>query len=328
MTDHEKTLPLTKKIAASLLDHTILPFYQMLKQDAALAPLLEDEAVRHDMARHIAAFEAALINTPDQLSAQLVQLVEYLQSLKMAPESYKAHLTQLLALFDQWLDQAHLLEEEKVSQLHAQIKAAQAQLADIIASHTPAEEDDFVMAESVEVDAAINGMHTSGEGRAVIDAQTFLEQATDLDDEFIERISEHLQDLEVEIIKAHHLTPELLTRIRFYLEELSMGLDASIEFEDLGFSLMKLVSFLEGLELDSLEPDMNEVLKTLLEQLIADLSKWAYHIFEAKDAQDIHYLDAALFAAIRQIEILFEAQHATPTDEKQADEEDGGFITF
>jgi len=147
---------------------------------------------------------------------------------------------------------------------------------------------DFFFFEGEEVDDVIDDMHY--EEHEKISASEFFEKYPLYEDDMekIEIIRDELEKLimsfDINEFKKNIVRLMGILNMYFVTKEMS---NISLIFEKLT----------EVLKLDELN---GEILITVVE----DIVEWLEHVFIYQDAVDIHYLDAAIFANISQIEIL------------------------
>ena len=153
-------------------------------------------------------------------------------------------------------------------------------------------EDEFFFFEGEEVDDIINDMHY--EEHEKISAKEFFEKhPLDRDDlDKIEIIRDKLEKLIVsfDIDEFRKIIVKLIGILDMYFVTKEMS-GVSLIFEKL----------IEVLQLEGLN---EEILITVVEDII----DWLEHVFINQDAVDIHYLDAAMFANISQMEMLAKNQ--------------------
>jgi len=153
-------------------------------------------------------------------------------------------------------------------------------------------EDDFFFFEGEEVDNIIDNMHY--EEHEKISAKEFFEShPLDIDDlDKIEIIRDRLEKLIIsfDIDEFKEIIFKLIGILNTYFVTKEMS-NISLIFEKLTETLQ-----LEGLN--------EEILITVVE----DIVDWLEHVFINQEAVDIHYLDAAMFANISQMEMLAKKQ--------------------
>jgi len=157
----------------------------------------------------------------------------------------------------------------------------------------------------------IECLHTSDVDTQLISAQQFFALG-EVQSEDIEDLIEQVDDVVSDVSVITQLNDESLEKI--YLD---LGKTASIlmyriefiEFVELGKTIEKFCQLL--LELKSLSMEERALYFPLVESFILDLRKWVQHVLEDRDAIDVHYLDAALLAVIKQIELMI---HSTEDD--------------
>ncbi len=153
-------------------------------------------------------------------------------------------------------------------------------------------EDDFFFFEGEEVDDIINDMHY--EDHEKISAKEFFEShPLDLDDlDKIEIIRDKLEKLIIsfDIDEFKEIIFKLIGILDMYFVTKEMS-GVSLIFEKL----------IEVLQLEGLNEE-------ILISVVEDIIDWLEHVFINQDAVDIHYLDAAMFANISQMEMLAKNQ--------------------
>ena len=184
--------------------------------------------------------------------------------------------------------------------------------------------DGFLVEASVAGSEEINQLHTSDEETEVISAKAFLVDAG-ID-------SERIEDLRDDIEGLNHLFDQHLVINDVFVESFAQGLGrlaatlyGSYEFQALGSTLEQLIHMMRTMAL-KLTEEQKSMLLLLLEQLVHDLSSWFEHVFQLQDAVDIHYLDAALLAALAQIELMFDTEQPAAGSEENPEEDD--FVMF
>lgn len=150
--------------------------------------------------------------------------------------------------------------------------------------------------------------------------------AAEIDDYVLEEMQE-LGELEVEItevisafldekdVKPLHLVSSKLTKYASTINQL-------FEFGDLAFSVVSLASLLMTIKNEDLTDIKIRKIELFLSNILLDMSNWRTTIFVDQSANDIHYLDASLFSAILQLELVLNE------GQKIEEEEDDDFELF
>jgi len=157
------------------------------------------------------------------------------------------------------------------------------------------QEDGFFELDSEERDNNIEQMHY--EEHQKISAKEFMAEDS-IDEDIIYELEELLN--EYNDLSFTELNEEYLEKLKNILEGFVRIFNYSVEFRDLAYAMEKLLDLLNRLEIK----ENKELIKLLLDTVIADLNKFFYAVFINKEAVDIHYLDASLLANIAQIEII------------------------
>lgn len=135
-----------------------------------------------------------------------------------------------------------------------------------------------------------------------------VDYAAEIDEYVLEEIQE-LNELETEIndiltifedeksVRSLHMVSEKLTKYASTINQL-------FEFGDLAFSIDSLANLLMGMKDDDLNDLKVRKIELFLSNILLDLSNWRRTIFVDQSANDIHYLDASLFSAILQLELV------------------------
>ena len=162
-------------------------------------------------------------------------------------------------------------------------------------------------------------MHTSGENREVLSAEDYL-ALDELDEEHILQIVDVIRDAHSITMQSISLSPTDISELLNAIEEATHALEGAFEFMDLGNVLRHFSELLD--QIKQLDENTREMYKPLIDSFIADLEKWANHVFVKQDAIDIHYLDASLFSSVKQIELLL----SSAANDNENQEEMDSFI--
>ena len=296
-----ESLELTHREAAILLDEVFAPFMREWQADARLQPLMEDRgAYRHFMAEMAHVLGALLHGRSDPLE-HLRTLCREAQAAGLPPEAVEDYAARFLDTFERWVAQADaaLLADgrETVQARIDRLRDRQRHCMD-----GDGDEDGFLMADSGHMDAAIDSMHNVTAGREAVSAQAFIASGA-LDEDTIERIVEDVEDLTGELYFYEAFDRDYAAFVSDHLEEFSRALDATMEFDDLAWAVRQFIHVLEHLP-EGLDAELGTAVKKLTDQFVEDLAGWVSHVLVEQDAQDIHYLDAAMMAAVKQIAML------------------------
>ncbi len=300
-------LGLTHKEAAILLNAVFTPFMQCWQSDARLRPLVEDRAQYFHFLAEMAQVLGALLHGKGDALMHLKSLCQQAQAAGLPLDAVEAYALEFLDTFARWVeevDEALLTDgRETVLQRIAHLKAGRI--------HCEAgDEDLFVIADSGHSDADIDSMHNITAGRDAISAEAFLEEGY-LDESTIERIVDDINDLTEGLYFYTDFTQDYADFITRHLEDLARALENTLEFDDLAWAVRQFIHVLENVP-DDLDPEQAVAVKQLADQVVEDLAGWVNHVLVERDAQDIHYLDAALMAAVKQIAMLLGVQLESP----------------
>lgn len=174
----------------------------------------------------------------------------------------------------------------------------------------PAQEEPKAKEQSYE-EIRLSAMHYE----AKTDAKTYMQE---IDDGVKDEMDE-LEDIEKELTElleegAEQFNQENLDAISEKISSYARTIGLLMDFEDISFSLQKLVDLLQSL--NAQEVDKRKLL-LLLESIADDLRMWRQSIFVKQDTVDIHYLDASLLSSCLQIETDFgEQKDADPESDE------------
>ena len=98
-----------------------------------------------------------------------------------------------------------------------------------------------------------------------------------------------------------------------------------MEFEDLSFSIKSLADLLIDINIVDMDEMKHRKVEIFLSGFMNDLMNWRMSIFVSHSANDIHYLDASLFSAILQLELLVSEKQAVVAE---SDDDDDNFELF
>jgi len=149
-----------------------------------------------------------------------------------------------------------------------------------------------------EIRDELENMHYKDEEK--ITAKEFMEDGA-IDEDIIVDIKDLLEDYEDMSYKYNVASDEFLQTTLEVLQKFVTLFMLSGEFKDLGRVTETLFDKLKNLDLDSLDDNQKQFLKSFLDAFMADLKKWYEEIIIYKSANDIHYLDASLMSSIEQI---------------------------
>ncbi|HID01355.1 MAG TPA: hypothetical protein EYP05_08530 [Piscirickettsiaceae bacterium] len=316
-------LGLTRKEATILLDAVLVPFIKKWQTDPHFAALAQDRAHFYRFLAEMAHVLGALLHGESDPESHWGNVCREIRAVGVPLEVVQDDLRQLLHAFEQWVAQADeaLVGEERADVLRRleRLKAFHVCDAD--------EADDFVLADSKHSDAAIDRMHHVTTGREPISARAFM-AGGHLDEETIARIVEDVEELSSELYFYGDFDQTYAEFVIHHLEEFSKALEMVVEFSDLAWAVRQFIYLLRNLP-ESLTVEEGMSIKQLTDQVVEDLVGWVQHVLVEQDAQDIHYLDAALMASVKQIALLLGVSLQENTVSEKPDESnDDEFIMF
>lgn len=144
--------------------------------------------------------------------------------------------------------------------------------------------------------------------------------AAEIDDYVLEEMQE-LGELETEIDDVltafeEEKSTKQLHEVSDKLTKYASTVNQLFEFGDLAFSVDSLASLLMTLKDEDLTDLKVRKIELFLSNILLDMSNWRRTIFVDQSANDIHYLDASLFSAILQLElVLNEGQQIEEEDD-------------
>ncbi|WP_294946958.1 hypothetical protein [Sulfurivirga sp.] len=296
-----ESLELTHREAAILLDEVFAPFMELWQSDARLQPLIEDRRTYRHFLAEMAHVLGALLHGRSDALVHLKALCLEAQAVGLPQEAVEDYAARFIDTFERWVAQADaaLLDDgrETVQARIAQLRAQQMHCGD-----APEEAEGFVMADSGHMDAVIDSMHNITAGREAVSAWDFIASGV-LDEDTVERIVEDVEDLTGELYFYGGFDRDYARFVASHLEEFSRALDATMEFDDLAWAVRQFIHVLEHLP-EELDAELGVSVKKLTDQFVEDLAGWVSHVLVEQDAQDIHYLDAAMMASVKQIAML------------------------
>ena len=319
--------------AENLINDVILPVTYAIYELPDVEHYFEDEVSLKNHRLLVSRFALTLYFFPDE-AENVFHKMQAKHAQEAVPKSLLLPMfTQFFQSFSQWLEESSSANEEQKSKVQTVLKRMDNQLEatypdDVEPSKEkedePSEEaalndDEFLFTENAPVDEAINQMHNITHQQAAMSAQAYM-QSHPMDEDVILELKEELKEL-ADLFFEHPQFDVAFAKIFAQkLQYLANLLYDSMEFENIGASLIKLNDMLSAAEeADELSPETLQMVHDLLEQLIKDLTAWVYHIFIDEDAVDIHYLDAALFASIAQIEMMLQAESSSDEVEGEDD---------
>lgn len=143
-------------------------------------------------------------------------------------------------------------------------------------------------------------------------------------DEYILQELHELEEIDAEINDALTDYEEQKNIERLYfiagrLVKYSSVIAQLFEFEDLAFAIKSLSDLLAGVEPEIMTNIKHRKLNIFLANFMMDIATWRRTIFIEKNTHDIHYLDASLFSAILQLELVVNEKEAVVADEDEDD---------
>ncbi len=120
-----------------------------------------------------------------------------------------------------------------------------------------------------------------------------------LDIEYLLELSEDFEKY-IDFIYAHKLQPEYLLEIIFILKKMYTTISQMSPLVGMSLVIFDLASFLETLNVDTLDDAQKEKLN-ILEFIQQDISKFLTSVFVDENVTDIHYLEDSLKSSIDQL---------------------------
>ena len=316
--------------AENLITNVILPVTYTIYQLPDVVHYFEDEVSLKNHRLLVSRFALTIYFFPEEAENVFYRMQEKHRQVAVPKSLLLPLLVQFFQCFSKWLEETVSVGEEhkcKVkSVLKKMVSHLEASYPDEVENHSvkyegvsAKDEGDFLFTENAPVDEAINQMHNITHQQEVMSAQTYM-QSHPMDDHLIAELKEELKELADLFFEHTHFDVVFAKIFAQKLQYLANLLYDSMEFENIGASLIKLNDMLTTAEeSNELSPETLQMVHDLLEQLIKDLTAWVYHIFIDEDAVDIHYLDAALFASIAQIEMMLQAETSDDNEEAEDD---------
>jgi hypothetical protein len=214
----------------------------------------------------------------DGQTKNLKELIDFYKKHNFSYEEVVVDLTKFFLLLKKWLKNNKLVSKEEFNHISKVYE-------ELFQQEYEEEKEDFFF-----FDSSVEDFDKVQNNSKKISASEFFEEY-EIDEDTIERIDEIKENLEMMIIKFDkdefkNILAKLIALLDFYL--------SSSEMKDMAKAFNRLYEYLN-------EKDVNE---ELLISVIEDIINWIEHIFIYQDAIDIHYLDAAFFANISQLEIM------------------------
>jgi len=156
------------------------------------------------------------------------------------------------------------------------------------------EEDEFFDFDSEVTDDFTNKMHYSDEEK--FSAEEFLEN-----NEFDMDLVYDLEDYIDRYFSLKEIDEAYIEDVKEILYKFIAIFEMSVEFKNLSMAFIELLDFVSKIKFDNKNINM---IKMFIDTIMEDLEKWLEHIFIKKDANDIHYLDASLYASIQQLSLI------------------------
>jgi len=300
-----KQMPMTQKEAIYFFDVIYDPLVQHIRSLPELKGFLTNRRQYQALILMIGEFYGYVMRDPDMAKKSIEQLLALLKHRHISDRAaYRLVYYTLKVMCDSFLKQPTL-----GPRLEAAQKNAQALLAEIeeiygeLVQETPSDEVLFTL-HSEHGGEHIDQLHTSGEHTEVMTAQDYLALG-ELDEEEILELMDNIQDTESIILHSIDLDNETLEELTAALEHVVHAIEKTAEFVELGEVVRQFQDLLN--EVKAIDEMERQNYLPIATNFIADLKAWADHVFVKQDAIDIHYLDAALMAAIKQIELMLKA---------------------
>ncbi len=320
-------VPLSKKRALDLVETVILPISQKIRNVQQFHHYFSD---REDYLKHtvkVGQLALAMLYAPHK-ARELMERMEAKHAEHQVPmDILEPLITEFFQRYVAWCRMSKLVPDTQRDQLENEINGYLEQWREAypdsledarkheapVAEESddgfmmfdqetgPEEEEGFTFFEPEEVDAAIDDMHTSAADKTVISAKDYMATG-ELEQSQVDIIMDEFRELEAVFAEHIRFDESFIQDYRTHLKYLAETLFSTYEFEQMGYNLQQLLRLLD--HASELDEGQQVLIFALLEQLVLDLSTWAKKLFVEQDAIDIHYLDAALLAAIAQIEMM------------------------
>jgi hypothetical protein len=301
-----------KNFIIDLIDTIVLPFDNMMFNDARLKDIFESEEKRanHNMA--LAKLAILIANGKvDEIKAALKEAAIAHNEYNFDKEILRDYLNLFFALMKGWIGEYY---PQKSEQFLKDVKEYEKVFMDAYKPFIEDLESDdgFLMFDGESVDESINKMHYKETEKT--DAKTFMDEGI-FDIDLIHDIRDLNNDLIHYNTTQASFTQEYIEAITKIFESYAKVFDLSYEFRDLAYAIRVLNSKLIELKIDDIDDNQVSMYKMFLDTVGEDLVKWANEILFEQSAKDIHYLDASLLANIAQIDLMMNISEMTIEDD-------------
>ena len=311
-----KQMPMTQKEAIYFFDVIYEPLVQHIRSLPELHGFLNNRRQYQALILMIGEFYGYVMRDPDMAKKSIEQLLELLKLRHISDRAaYRLVFYTLKVMYNSFLKQPTLGPRLEAAQKNAQtlLDEIETTYGELI-QETPSDEELFTL-HSEHGGEHIDLLHTSGDHTKIMTAQEYLALG-ELDKEEILELMDNIQDAESIILRSVDLDNETLEELNAALEHVVHAIEKTAEFVELGEVVRQFQGLLNEMKaIDEMERQMYLPIAT---HFMADLKAWADHLFVKQDAVDIHYLDAALMAAVKQIELMLKA----PQEEDRIQEDD------
>ena len=146
-----------------------------------------------------------------------------------------------------------------------------------------------------------------------ISATVFVEE-TGVDYDLLDDLNEYTMQTLNNLDMYDGLSQSMIDELAKVYEFFSKMFYSTIEFEDLGYTLLTLSKIVREMELNSYNELELKTIKKYLAGILNDLNEWKEHIYITKETNDIHYLDASLLENAAEIEKLIKKEEIQEED--------------
>jgi hypothetical protein len=291
-----------------IVDELILPFLDSKFCSECNESQLEDSADLEKRKKNIIRLSIALMmGDEDRFNLFLEKAISAIKDTHYDKEAIKNELEKFLEFSCKRLVESSDAGEEilkerlgVVCQRYSEKLGIELSLDSIINSCL---ESDFIdLDTSVERNSFIDNMHYKDEEKK--DAETFMKESN-IDEDLILDMNETLKYLDEVINFNIMLSESYIESYKEALYKLVAIFGYLYEFKDLELAIESLIEYLNGLDIENIDENNSKIIKSLLDSIKYDLTRWVDEVLISRSAKDIHYLDAALLANIEQIESMF-----------------------
>jgi len=291
-----------------IVDELILPFLDSKFYSECKELQLENSADLEKRKKNIIRLSIALMmGDEDRFNLFLEKAISAIKDTHYDKETIKNELEKFLEFSCKRLVESSDVGEEilkerlgVVCQRYSEKLGIDLNLDSVI--HSCLESDFIDLDTSVERNSFIDNMHYKDEEK--IDAETFMKESK-VDEDLILDLTDALKNLD-EIINFNIiLSEDYIENYKDTLYKIVAIFGYLYEFKDLELAIESLIEYLNRLDIDSIDENNSKIIKSLLDSIKYDLTRWVDEVLVSRSAKDIHYLDAALLANIEQIESMF-----------------------